>query len=98
MFSTLDHSAYRGVDIVIDADNRSEALEIPPSLEEMVARAAACPADWLLRRLADDVASRERRHQREIDRVTLSVWRADFSPITLLPTERTLRTFVRDVR
>ena len=30
MFSTLDHGAYRGVDIVVDGPDRSESLEIPP--------------------------------------------------------------------
>ena len=50
MFSTLDHGAYRGVDIVIDAPDRSESLEIPPSLEIAAARAAAFPVDWLTAR------------------------------------------------
>jgi hypothetical protein len=64
MFSTLDHGAYRGVDVLIEAPDRSEAQDIPPSLEEIAARAATCPADWLLRRLADGVAARERRYGR----------------------------------
>ena len=42
MFATLDHGAYRGVRIVVDAPDRSEALEIPPSLETAAARAAHC--------------------------------------------------------
>ena len=50
MFSTLDHGAYRGVDIVIEAPDRSEAQDVPPSLEELAARSANCPSDWLLRR------------------------------------------------
>jgi len=54
MFSTLDHGAYRGVDIVIDAPDRSESLEIPPSLEIAAARAAAFPVDWLMRDLAEN--------------------------------------------
>ena len=29
MFATLDHAAYRAVDIVVDAPDRSEALEVP---------------------------------------------------------------------
>ena len=41
MFSTLDHGAYRGVDVVIEAPDRSEAQNIPPSLEELAARAAS---------------------------------------------------------
>ena len=52
MFSTLDHGAYRGVDIVVDAPDRSESLEVPPSLEIAAARAAAFAVDWLMRDLA----------------------------------------------
>ena len=98
MFSTLDHGAYRGVDVVIDAPARSEALEIPASLEELAARAAAYPGDALLRQLAEGVVARERRYNRPVTRVTLSVWGTEFDPITLAATEHPLRTFVYDAR
>ncbi len=94
MFATLDHGAYRGIDIVVDAPDRSEALEVPESLETAVARAAAYPADWLMRALGEGVAAREERHHRPVSRVTLSVWRTDFDRETLHPSERPLRTFV----
>jgi hypothetical protein len=94
MFATLDHGAYRGIDIVVDAPDRSEALEVPESLETAVARAAAYPADWLMRALGEGVAAREKRHQRPVSRVTLRVWRTDFDRETLHPSERPLRTFV----
>ena len=97
MFATLDHGAYRGVDIQVDATERSESLEIPPSLEVAAARAAACPADWLLRRLAEGVVARERRYERPVSRVTLKVWRAEFDSKTLRPSERLVRTLVYDV-
>ena len=93
MFSTLDHGAYRGVDIVVDAPDRSESLEIPPSLETAAARAAACPTDGLLRALAEGVAAREQRYQRAVTRVTVTAWRTDFDRGTLQPSERPLRTF-----
>ena len=79
MFATLDHGAYRGVDIVVDAPDRSEALEVPESLETAVARVVAYPADWLLRALAEGVAAREKRYQRPVSRVTLTVWRTNGS-------------------
>jgi hypothetical protein len=97
MFATLDHGAYRGVDIRVQAPDRSEMLHIPPSLEVAAARAAACPVEWLLRDLAEGVVARERRHQRAVSRVTLTVWRADFDPLTLRPSERPLRTFTHVV-
>jgi hypothetical protein len=93
MFSTLDHGAYRGVDIVVHAPDRSEAMQIAPSLETAASRAAAFPADWLLRALAEAVVARERRYQRPVSQVTLSVWRADFDRATLAASERTVRTF-----
>jgi hypothetical protein len=97
MFSTLDHGAFRGVDVVVEAPDRSEAQEVPPSLEEMAARAATCPAEWLLVRLAEGVVARERRYERPVTRVTLTVWRTDFNPATLHATEKASRVFVYDV-
>ncbi len=94
MFSTLDHGAYRGVDVVIEAADRSEAQHIPPSLEEIAARAAAYPSDWLLRRLAEGIVARERRYDRAVTVVKLTVWRTEFDHQTLAATERTLRAFV----
>ena len=98
MFSTLDHAAYRGVDIVVDGPDRSEALEVPPSIELAVARAAACPTDGALRAVAESVVARERRYQRPVSRVTLTFWKTDFDRTTLRPSERPVRTFVHDAR
>src|SRR5262245_54571930 len=83
MFSTLDHGAFRRIDIVVDAPDRSEALEIPPSLEVSAARAAACPTAWLLGKLSEGVAARERRNARPVARVTLTVWATEFDRGTL---------------
>ena len=97
MFSTLDHVGYRGVDAVVEAPGRSEELTMPSSLEESAARAAACPTDWLLRRLADEIVLRERRYERAVTRVKLTAWRTEFDPITLAANEQTVRSFVYDV-
>ena len=97
MFSTLDHGAYRGVDIVVEAADRSESLAIPPSLETAAARAAACPTEGLLRALAEGVAGREQRYQRAVSRVIVTAWRTDFDRRTLQASERPLRTFIYDV-
>jgi hypothetical protein len=97
MFSTLDHGAYRGVDIVVDAPDRSESLEIPPSLEVAAARAAAFPVDWLMHDLAEGVVARERRYERAVSRVTVTAWRAEFDRASLRGSERPLRTFIYDV-
>ncbi len=94
MFSTLDHGAYRGVDVLIEAPDRSEMLEIPPSLETAAARAAAFPADWLMNQLAKGVVAREARYGRAATRITVTAWRADFDRATLRPSTRTIRTFV----
>jgi hypothetical protein len=97
MFSTLDHGAFRGVDVVVDAPGRSEQVEIAASLQSEAARAVALPVDWLLRDLAAGIAERELRHDRPVSRVTLSVWRAEFDRTTLRGSERPMRTFVYDV-
>ena len=93
MFATLDHGAFRGVDVVIDGPDRSETLEIPPSLGELSARVANMPADWLLRRLGEAVVQRERRYRRDVNKVTITVWRTRFDPLTLHAEEQTLRKF-----
>jgi hypothetical protein len=97
MFATLDHGGFRGVEVVVDAPDRSEQVEIAASLEGEAARAVALPVDWLLRDLAAGIAARERRYDRPVSRVTLSVWRADFDRTTLRGSEQPVRTFVYDV-
>jgi hypothetical protein len=97
MFATLDHGAFRGVDVVVDAPDRSEQVEIAPSLQSEAARAVALPVDRLLRDLASGIAERERRQNRPVTRVTLSVWRAEFDRTTLRGSEQPIRTFVYDV-
>jgi hypothetical protein len=97
MFATLDHNAYRRLDVVIEGPERSEALEIPPSLEVAAARASAFPAELMLRSLAEDVVERERRYQRGVSRVTITVWRTDFDRTTLRASERPLRAFTYTV-
>ena len=93
MFATLDHGAFRSVEIVVDGPDRSETLEIPPSLEELSARVANLPADWLLRRLGKAVVLREQRYQRAVSKVTITVRRAHFDAVTLHAEEQTLRRF-----
>ena len=93
MFSTLDHGAFRGIEIVVDGDDRSETIAIAPSLDLIAARAANCPADWLLRRLAEDVVARERRYGRPVSQVQLTVWTTSFDPATLTAHRRTIRAF-----
>ena len=93
MFSTLDHGAYRRLEAVVEGTERSEALEIPPSLEVAAARAAAFPAQWTLRSLAAGVAAREKRYGRSVSNVTITVSRTDFDRTTLRASERPLRVF-----
>lgn len=97
MFSTLDHGAFRGVDVVVEAPERSEQVEIASSLQREAARAVALPVDWLLHDLAAGIAARERRQNRLVTRVRLSVWRAEFDRTTLRGSEQPIRTFIYDV-
>jgi hypothetical protein len=98
MFATLDHSGFRRVSVVVEADERSEQVDIAPSLQEAEARAAACPSDRLLGSLAAGIAARERRYDRPVSVVRLTVWRTHFDPSTLHASEQTLRTFVYRTR
>ena len=98
MFSTLDHAAFRRISIVVDAPDRSEALDIPDSLQEIAARVANCPADWMLRRFATEIVARERRHARPVAHVTIQVWRTEFDRASLQPQELPLRSVRFDAR
>ncbi len=93
MFASLDHPPFRGVDIIVEAADRSETIAISASLELAAARAAAHPSDLSLTRLARAVVARERRNARPVETVRLTVWRHQFDPATLRATERPFRTF-----
>ena len=97
MFATLDTPAIGASTSSSTRPIESEALQVPASIELVVARAAACPADGMLRAVAEAVVARERRYRRPVSRVTLTFWRADFDSATLRPSERPVRTFVYDV-
>ena len=62
------------------------------------ARAVNCPSAWLLRELAAAVAERERRHNRPVTLVKLSVWQTGFDRATLHANERAAATFVYQVK
>ena len=85
------------LEVVVEGTERSEALEIPPSLETDAARAAAFPAEWMLRSLAEGVTAREKRYRRSVSQVTITVWRTDFDRATLRASERPLRVFTYTV-
>ena len=89
----LRHGAHRRVTVVVEAPNRSEAVEIAPSLEEAEARAVNAPTDRLLKALAAGIAARERRYDRPVASVRLTVWRTEFDRVALHASDRMLRTF-----
>jgi hypothetical protein len=91
MFATTDGMAFRHVRIFVEAEGRSEELEITPSQEFSAARAQLFPSDRMLIGLAQTVADRERRYHRPVETVRVEVWRTEFSPVSLGATDRPLR-------
>jgi len=91
MFATTDGTQFRYVRLFVDAPDRSEELDVPPSLEELAARAQALPSTGQLERLARAVAAREQRKRRPAETVRVEVWRIDFAPGTLQATSRLLQ-------
>ena len=91
MFATTDATGFRYVRLFVDAPDRSEELEVPPSLEDLAARAQALPSTAQLDQLARATAARERRKKRAVEMVRVEVWRIDFTPGTLQATSRLLR-------
>jgi hypothetical protein len=92
MFSTLDGRPHRGMRIRLEAADRSEEIETPPSLEDEAAAASTLPTAARLERFAHEIAARELRHGRAVERVHLEVWRTDFDPYSLAPGRRQLAT------
>jgi hypothetical protein len=91
MFATIDGTAARHVRLFVRAPDRSEELAIQPSFENAAAKAELFPSYRSLKRLADAVASRERRYQRAVAEITVQVWRSTFDADSLRATERLVR-------
>jgi hypothetical protein len=91
MFATIDGTAARHVRLFVRAPDRSEELAIQPSFENAAAKAELFPSYRSLKRLADAVASRERRYQRAVAEITVQVWRSTFDAESLRATERLVR-------
>lgn len=98
MFSTVDDAPHRNVRVVVEGPERSEEIALAPSLEDDAIRAMTLPSDRLLRRLAEAVAARERRHARPVTRVRVTIWRHDVSHAALRFTPVVLREYVHDVQ
>jgi hypothetical protein len=77
MFSTVDAPAFRAVRVTVEAPGRSEIIELPPSLHDLGARAAAWPTTARLVRLARAIGGREQRQGRPVDLVRVEVARRD---------------------
>jgi hypothetical protein len=93
MFASLDARPFRYVRIFVEAPERSEELTVPPSLEALAASAETLPGDHQLEQLAQGVVARERRRQRPIANGRLEVWRVEFAPRSLAPSDRLVRTY-----
>jgi hypothetical protein len=93
MFATADGASNRTTRVRVTGPQRSEELEMPPSLAEDAAACEAFPTEACLAALAGRIADRERRNGRPVSSVRLEVWRTEFAPATLAPTRLILREF-----
>ena len=93
MFSTTDDAGKRHVRIVVEATDRSEEIEIAPSLADAADRAAVLPTDGEMSRLARLVVARERRNGRPVETVRIQCFRVTYAPDTLAATTQLLRQF-----
>jgi hypothetical protein len=79
MFASVDGLPFRWVRLYVSAPERSEEIEVPPSLEDAARRVATWPHRRAVQRLARDVIARERRLARAVDAVRVEVWKAEIS-------------------
>jgi hypothetical protein len=94
MFATTDGAANRSTGVLVTGPERSQELDVPPSLADAAARCEAFPAERCLRALARRLADRERRHGRPVSSVQVRVWRTEFAPGTLEPGRRMLAEYL----
>lgn len=97
MFAAVDGSAVRSIRIRLDGPERSEMLEVPPSLAFDAARAVALPVRPFLARLAGKVAAREARRGQPVTRVTIDAWSAALAADGSQVESRHLASYVLDV-
>jgi len=98
MFSTIDDAPHRALRVVVEAPERSEEVDVAPSIEDEALRAMTIPSDRRLRRLAEAIAARERRYARPVTRVRITVWRHEVARETLGFTPVVVREYTHDIR
>jgi hypothetical protein len=80
MFASVDGLPFRLVRLFVFAPERSEEIEVPPSLEDLAQRVATFPHRGALVRLARAAIAREERRERPVESVRVEIWRAEVSP------------------
>lgn len=97
MFAAVDGGAVRSMRIHIGGPDRSEYLDVPPSLALAAARAEALPIRPLLASLAEQVAAREARRGQPVTRVTVEAWSATLAADGSQAEAHRLASYVLDV-
>jgi hypothetical protein len=97
MFAAVDGGAVRSMRILIEGPDRSEVLDVPPSLEIDAERALALPIRPFLASLAERVAAREARRGQPVTRVTVEAWSAALSDDGSQADAHRLASYVFDV-
>jgi len=90
MFATIDGASNRRTQVLVTGPERSQELDVPPSLADSAAACEAFPTERCLAALARRLADRERRHGRPVSSLRVQVWRTEFAPVTLEPRRRLL--------
>jgi hypothetical protein len=80
MFASVDGLPFRFVRLYVFATDRSEAIEVPPSLADLADRVATFPHQRAMEKLARATIARERRRNQPVERVRVEIWRTKVSP------------------
>ena len=97
MFASTDGTAGRFVRLYVKAAERSEEVAIQPSFEHAASRAQLFPSAAMMIRLANAVAARERRYERDVETVTVQVWRVVYDGFPLRAHEQMIRELTVNV-
>ena len=80
MFASIDGAPFRWVRIYVFAPERSQEINVPPSLDDPAHRLVTWPRPHAMEAFARAVIAREQRQGRPVESVRIEVWRADISP------------------
>src|SRR5262245_11829423 len=92
MFSTTDGNANRYLRVYVSGPQRSEELQLKPSMEDLATRAQMYPGNSQLEKLAKAILQDQQKKNLPADSVRIEVWRIQYDQ-SLKPTTKVIHEY-----